>query len=212
MTRLYGEGATLAAGVVVCVSAAVATGCTASDPAAQEEATAQRGERPPVARGPDEGEVRWMGPSSSEELGEGSLITLKVDRVSVPYTTMMVATQRLATSGIPVHLHTFEDEILYVLRGRGSAVVGEDRQEVPLEPGSVLYVPMGEWHGMRNADPDQRVEILVVTTPVKEGGLGDFFRNASVRPGHPPLNLPQEEFLALLSEYGMEVPDEPAPE
>ena len=37
-------------------------------------------------------------------------------------------------------------------------------------------------------------------------GLGDFFRFATVEPGHPPLNLPEEEFLKLVKKYGMEVP------
>jgi hypothetical protein len=27
-----------------------------------------------------------------------------------------------------------------------------------------------------------------------------------VQPGHPPLNLPEEEFLKLVRKYGMEVP------
>ncbi len=120
----------------------------------------------------------------------------------------MIATQTLGASGIPVHLHTFENELLYVAAGKGSAIVGEDRREIPIEAGSVLYVPTGAWHGLRNEDPAQRVEVLVVTTPAEEGGLGDFFRAASVSPGHPPLNLPEAEFLALFSEYGMRLPEE----
>jgi hypothetical protein len=50
------------------------------------------------------------------------------------------------------------------------------------------------------------MDILLVTTPVKPSGLGDFFRFATVQPGHPPLNLPEEEFLKLVKKYGMEVP------
>ena len=168
----------------------------------------QEVEHPVVVRGPDEGEVRWFQPASSDDLGEGAIFNIKVDRISVPFARMMIATQTLGASGIPVHLHTFEDELLYVVAGEGAAIVGEDRREIPVETGSVLYVPTSAWHGLTNADPAQRMEVLVVTTPAHEGGLGDFFLEASVSPGHPPLNLPEAEFLALFSEYGMRLPEE----
>jgi hypothetical protein len=51
------------------------------------------------------------------------------------------------------------------------------------------------------------MDILLITTPVKPNGLGDFFRFATVRPGHSPLNLPEQEFLTLVRKYGMEVPN-----
>lgn len=60
---------------------------------------------------------------------------------------------------------------------------------------------------MKNADPKEAMDILLVTTPVKPSGLGDFFQFATVKPGHPPLNLSEEEFLKLVRKYGMEVPN-----
>ena len=139
-------------------------------------------------------------------MGKGALLNVKIDRISVPYTNMMVATQKLAASGIPVHSHTWEDEVIYVIKGKGFAVVNEEQTAVPIETGSVLYIPMGTWHGLRNADAKDRMDAMLITTPVKPNGLGDYFRFASVEPGHPPLNLPEEEFLKLVRKYGMEVP------
>jgi len=159
-----------------------------------------------VALALHEGVERWAGPDSASTLGSGPLLNVKIDRLSVPYTTMMVATQRLAASGIPVHSHTWEDEVIYVIKGQGFAVVNEEQTAVPIETGSVLYIPLGTWHGLRNADPKEPMQALLVTTPVKPNGLGDFFRFATVQPGHPPLNLPEEEFLKLVRKYGMEVP------
>ena len=166
----------------------------------------QSGKTPIVTLGPEEGTVRWLGPDSDKELGQGALLNVKIDRLSVPYTNMMVATQKLAASGIPVHSHTWEDEVIYVIKGGGFAVVNEEQTAVPIETGSVLYIPIGTWHGLRNADPKEPMKVLVVTTPVKPNGLGDYFRFATVEPGHPPLSLPEEEFLKLVRKYGMEVP------
>jgi len=162
---------------------------------------------PIVAIGPNDGDLRWFEPESPDELGEGGTFSFKVDRLSVPYTNLLTVVQTLAASGVPVHLHTSEDEMLYVVSGQGFAVVGENQDETPIDTGSVIYIPKGEWHGVKNADPDERMEILVVTTPVEAKGLGEFFRRATTKPGHPPLNLPEDEFLALFKEYGMELPE-----
>ena len=150
--------------------------------------------------------MRWADPVSDKELGSGALLNIKIDRFSVPYTNLMVMTQKLAASGIPVHTHRWEDEVIYVIKGRGFAVVDETQTAVPIETGSVLYIPLGTWHGLRNADPKDPMDALLVTTPVKPDGLGDYFRFASVEPGHPPLNLPEEEFLKLVHKYGMDTP------
>ena len=159
-----------------------------------------------VAVGPGQGVERWLGPDAADELGAGARIVIKVDRISVPATSMMVAEQRLAASGIPVHAHVWEDELIYILSGRGAAIVGPDQQQVPVEKGTTLYIPMGSWHGLVNGSATERMEALFVTTPVKEGGLGDFFREATVKPGHPPMDLPLEEFVKLLEQYGMILP------
>jgi quercetin dioxygenase-like cupin family protein len=153
-----------------------------------------------------DGVERWLGPDAAGDLGAGARIVIKVDRISVPATSMMVAEQRLAAGGIPVHAHVWEDEVIYVLSGEGAAIVGPDQQKVPVEQGTTLYIPMGSWHGLVNASETERLEALFVTTPVKEGGLGDFFRNATVQPGHPPLDLPPEQFVKLLEQYGMILP------
>lgn len=166
----------------------------------------QAGKTPIVAVGSAEGVVRWLQPDSAPELGAGALLNIKIDRLSVPHTNMMVATQKLAASGIPVHSHTWEDEVIYVIKGRGFAVINAEQTSVPIETSSVLYIPIGEGHGLKNTDPKDPMDILLVTTPVKPSGLGDFFRFATVQPGHPPLNLPEEEFLKLVRKYGMEIP------
>jgi mannose-6-phosphate isomerase-like protein (cupin superfamily) len=163
-------------------------------------------DHPAVVVPPDEGSVRWWTPASADELGDGAVFNVKIDRVSVPYANLMVSSQTTAVSGIPVHLHTFEEELLYIVDGNGFAIVGEDRRQIPVEPGSVIYIPIGQWHGLRNAEPDRRMEVLVVTTPVQKNGLGDFFLEVGTEPGHPPLNVPEEEFRALFRKYGMELP------
>ena len=121
-----------------------------------------------VAVGADQGVERWLAPDAADDLGAGARINIKVDRISVPYTSMMVAEQRLAASGIPVHAHVWEDEVIYILSGQGAAIVGPDQQKVPVEKGTTLYIPMGGWHGLVNGSETDRLEALFVTTPVRK--------------------------------------------
>ena len=150
--------------VAVAAAAIVSAGC-ASRSASHHGHGDEGHARPVVVIGPNEGTELWFDPTSQKDVGDGAVFRMKVDHISVPYAEATVITQRLGATGILVHLHTFEDEILYVLSGEGSAVVGEAREEIALEPGSVVYVPKGQWHGVKIDDPVERMEILIVTIP-----------------------------------------------
>lgn len=184
---------------------AASTGCTESGKTTPAQAADREDTRPAIVNAPRDGLDLWWMPTNQNDVGDGAEIKIKIDAVSAPGTSMMVATQTLAADGIPLHLHTFEEEVLYVVKGRGTVIVG-DGEEVPVEPGSLLYVPQGNWHGVRNSDPNDRLEVLMVTTPAGPRGLAEFFRETGVPPGHPPINLSDEEILARFKEYGMEIP------
>lgn len=58
----------------------------------------------------------------------------------------------------PAHGHPFEHGVV-VLRGRGTVLTPEG--PVPIEPGSVVFVPPGERHQFR-ASPTEALEFLCV--------------------------------------------------
>ena len=76
--------------------------------------------------------------------------------------------QRLATGrqripaarSISLHIHDGEDEVLFIVSGRGIGVVGNVEREVVT--GSVVYVPQGAWHGLKAVEP---TEIIWVVSP-----------------------------------------------
>jgi hypothetical protein len=69
----------------------------------------------------------------------------------------MVATQRLAASGIPVHSHTWEDEVIYVIKGQGFAVVNEEADGgADPETGSVPPHPAGYRWRLAQRRPEGR--------------------------------------------------------
>ncbi len=50
----------------------------------------------------------------------------------------------------PAHYHEHAEAGLYILSGRLKVYVGEDREATIVGPGTFLYVPKGEIHGLEN--------------------------------------------------------------
>jgi quercetin dioxygenase-like cupin family protein len=122
-------------------------------------------------------------------------IVIKVDPIrGAPNIAM--GTQHLKIgAGIPVHRHELMDEILLVQDGRGAAIVNDAR--VPIEKGSTIYVPKGQWHGFDN--PDSTLDLVWIVTPP---GLEAFFREIGNPPGSPPKTLTREQFREIGQKHG----------
>ena len=92
--------------------------------------------------------------------------------------------------GIPRHVHTYWDEVIYVLDGGGIVTLNDE--QVTLQKGATIFAPMGVWHGFEN--PDTELFILwMATSP----GQAEFFRAISNRPGEPANDLSREQVMAI---------------
>lgn len=60
------------------------------------------------------------------------------------------------------HAHAREEEVLYVLTGRGALVCGAE--PIPLEPGSFVFVPPGVEHFVR-VDGDEAMRLFYAFSP-----------------------------------------------
>jgi quercetin dioxygenase-like cupin family protein len=71
----------------------------------------------------------------------------------------------------PLHVHSREDELFYIVEGEHIITLGE--QEFRLGPGEAIFAPRGIPHAHRRVEPGVGRE-LVVLTP---GGFEEFFRD-----------------------------------
>ena len=62
------------------------------------------------------------------------------------------------------HRHEGQIEVIYILSGRGEHE-REDGTRVPLNPGDVLYVPAGSYHGNHNPNAEPLRAIVVKVPP-----------------------------------------------
>jgi len=100
--------------------------------------------------------------------------------------------------GIPAHLHSSADEIIFVQAGEGLQRIGETEHAV--EAGSLVYVPRGTWHGLRNSASTGNLTILAVYSPASMDG---YFRaiGTKLEEEYKPVTPEQEEKIEQL--YGI---------
>ena len=70
----------------------------------------------------------------------------------------------------PLHVHSREDELFYIVEGEHIVQRGDD--EFRLGPGEALFCPRGVPHSQRRVEPGIGRELLVFTP----GGFEQFFR------------------------------------
>jgi quercetin dioxygenase-like cupin family protein len=99
-----------------------------------------------------------------------------------------------AGEGPPLHIHSREDEIVYVLAGDIRWKLGD--QLSLTGPGSLVFIPRGVPHTWQNVG-DGDCRMLITFTPA--GMEGFFDRLASLTEFDP------DSFRAAAAEHGMEV-------
>ncbi len=100
-------------------------------------------------------------------------------------------------SGIPVHKHLNEDELIYLPYGEGSFVLG-DEQHI-MKAGSVAFVPRGTWHGLSNTGKEA-LRMIFSFTP---SGFENYFREIGFLKGTTPLDLEKVDWKGIDEKYGI---------
>lgn len=70
-------------------------------------------------------------------------------------------------SHAPAHVHSGEEEILYVLSGSGEIYF--DGKPEPVKPGTCIYVPDGVKHSINNTSKQILKVVYVFSPPVVQG-------------------------------------------
>jgi len=57
--------------------------------------------------------------------------------------------------GLQVHIHPESEEVYYVISGKGIVYLGQERKQIPIEPGMSLYIDAGTLHGVTNTGKEK---------------------------------------------------------
>ena len=149
---------------------------------------------------PEQGELRWMGETSTYFLATGE---------TTGGAFALVDERAKRGDSVPLHLHRDDMESFYVVEGEIMLYIG-DQPGVPAKAGSFAHLPGGTVHGFRVESETARY--LILTTPRH----GEFYRAitlASQSGGLPPLeSVDGSQIKKAGADYGIEfvgpLPDE----
>ena len=106
------------------------------------------------------------------------VLTLKVESGINPGARLRASAGALSR-GEERGVHLDADEVLYVVRGHGQAIVGDET--IAVQPGSIMFVPQDTPHGLINPN-DEPLEYFVVHSP--QASAAGFRRRAAVPGPH----------------------------
>jgi len=69
--------------------------------------------------------------------------------------------------GLQVHIHPESEEVYHVISGRGVVYLGQERRQIPIEPGMSLYIDAGTLHGVTNTGKEKLI-IAFFVAPGKD--------------------------------------------
>ena len=73
-----------------------------------------------------------------------------------------------------VHEHDAQEQVYVIIRGRGVMIVGDDEREV--EAGTLVLMPPGTGHAIRNASGDAMSYVSATSPPFDDAMLGALYR------------------------------------
>jgi mannose-6-phosphate isomerase-like protein (cupin superfamily) len=140
------------------------------------------------------GYVLQQGEGETLERPSGQIV-IKADPRTGSGSLAVGTQQLLAGSGIRVHRHEGEDEVLWIQQGSCTAILGDSRKAVGKD--TFVYVPKGVWHGLEN--PKDEVRLVWIVSPP---GLENFFRDVGTPPGTKPRNLTLDQMNDIARKHG----------
>jgi quercetin dioxygenase-like cupin family protein len=127
----------------------------------------------------------------------GEIITCKVTSGETHGAYAVVEEVTPPQGGPPLHIHQYEDEMLYILDGECEVQCGD--QTFKATKGSLAILPRKIPHGFRNVGTTPS-KILVTITP---GGFERFFEEVSRLPTDRPPDM--EKIMAVAQKYHLEL-------
>lgn len=158
-----------------------------------------------VIMAPEEGDVIWLKPQSTDSLGNGVELHIYMDSKDHPHAKSSFAKVTVGEGGnLPAHKHEKTEEIAYILSGEGFAInyINDEYIEIPIKEGYVWYNPPGVWHTFKNTGSGSLTLIMAVI-PNEKQGLLSFFRKVGAKPGEQPQVFTAEEFKELAKKHDM---------
>lgn len=141
---------------------------------------------------PEGGELVWLKGLGARYLINGEQTGGRLAVVEHPIKPRALAS--------PMHTHTHEDEISFVVAGRVGVQVGD--QVLVAEPGTIVFKPKGIPHAFWN-ESEEEARVLEMITPAR---FENYFREMAALYADSTSGPPDpQRAAALYARYGLEL-------
>jgi quercetin dioxygenase-like cupin family protein len=165
---------------------AVAAACVGHGQAAGRASTPSPAAPKPLALEIDQGERRVR------RLPGAPPFIIKVDPQNGGSPDMVMGYENIAPGdGIAPHRHLLMDEILFVHRGQGEVLLGD--QVTPVQVGATIYIPRNTRVALRATGSDSLGIAFIFSHP----GMEEYLRAISAREGEPVQPLDADSLRAI---------------
>jgi mannose-6-phosphate isomerase-like protein (cupin superfamily) len=100
-------------------------------------------------------------------------------------------------SKMRIHKHLNNDELIFIHRGQGTLILGD--QIIEVKTGAVAFIPRGTWHGVDNTG-SEKLHMVFQYSPA---GFEEFFIENGTPVGMPTNERTEEELRITAKKYGM---------
>lgn len=139
---------------------------------------------------PEGGELVWLKGIGARYLVAGEQTGGRLAVVEHPIKPRALAS--------PMHTHSHEDEISFVIAGRVGVQIGE--HVLVAEPGTIVFKPRGVPHAFWN-ESDEQARVLEMITPA---GFESYFREMAAIYAESTTGMPDpQRAAALYVKYGL---------
>jgi quercetin dioxygenase-like cupin family protein len=140
--------------------------------------------------------VRRPRPSSGAAMAAPGMI-IKVDGRNGGSSDFFVGYEEIAPgNSIPAHSHPEYDEVLFVHRGNGLAMLGSQQRRVTT--GATIYIPPKTRVSLKNTGTQTLIVFFVFPRPEM---VSDYYREMTVAEGERVVPFSPEEFAAFRARH-----------
>jgi quercetin dioxygenase-like cupin family protein len=126
-----------------------------------------------------------------------AVVKIKISKRQGPSSMSLLTSTVAVNDAIRIHKHLNEDEIFFIRQGSGAFTLGQ--KEYDVKAGSLIFIPKGVWHGLRNTGNEE----IATVFGYSPAGFEDFFKELGTPVGKPFVEKTAEERQAIAKRWGM---------
>ena len=125
-------------------------------------------------------------------------MNIKISKVKNGVENISFCTENIIPGrSLRIHKHLNNDELIFIHKGEGTFTL--DEETIAVKTGTVVFVPRGVWHGLKNTGKED----LLMIFQYSPAGFEEYFIENGTEVGMPTKERTEKEYALAEKKYGM---------